>query len=256
MFLKVLEDKATNVKPSRARRTTFEASHLELRMFNVGKGEAILVIFDDERAWLMDCGTNSRPRNDRLGELIVEYLEKHDLVLDTIIPSHPHFDHAGAIETILGSSSPHIASRLSIYRSDVNEWRSTSGWTKRYRDAVTARGDGVTETILKDAHREVSISDGVDAHLFVGSGDGPYTSLFVHVRYRDARLLFTGDAFCSYENELLSAFGKEDFHSNVLKVTHHGSSSGTARKVIKKIRPGIAIASTADDGGHRLERAR
>ncbi len=253
MFLKVLEDKATHVEPRKPRRTAFECSHLEVRMFNVGKGEAILLIFDDERAWLMDCGTNSRPRNNRLGELMVEYLEEHDLMLNTIIPSHPHFDHAGAIETILGSSSAHIASPLSIYRSDVKEWRSTTGWTSRYRDAVAARGDGVAETILKNAHREISIADGVDAHLFVGSGEGPYTSLFVHVRYRDARLLFTGDAFRGYEIELLNAVGQEDFQSNVLKVTHHGSSSGTASEVIEKIRPGIAIASTGDDAGHRLE---
>ena len=253
MFLRVLEDRTRNARPGKARRTEFEASHLEVRMFNIGHGEAILLIFDDGRAWLMDCGTNSQPRNKRLGEHIIDYLEERDLVLDTVLSSHPHFDHAGAVETILDSSSSHIASPVSIYRSDVDEWRSTSGWRSRYQEAVTARGDGVTETALRDAHREVSISDGVDAHLFVGSGEGYYTSLFAQIRYRDARLLFTGDADCGYEIELLNAFGEEDFRANVLKVTHHGSSSGTAKQVLKRIRPGIAIASTGDDEGHRLE---
>jgi hypothetical protein len=40
----------------------------------------------------------------------------------------------------------------------------------------------------------------------------------------------------------------------VLKVTHHGSSSGTAQRVVNAVKPGIAIASTAPDDGHRLER--
>ena len=253
MFLRVIEDGARNVRPRKALRRLFEDSHLEVRMFNVGHGEAILLIFDDERAWLMDCGSNSQPRNQRLGESILAYLEERHLVLDTIIAAHPHFDHAGAVETILNSSSSHIASPVTIYRSDIDQWRSTSGWRSRYQEAISARGDGVIEYVLRDANREVSISDSVEAHLFVGSGDGYYTSVFAHIRYRNARLLFTGDAKCSYEIELLNAFGEEDFRADMLKVTHHGSSSGTAKQVLNKIRPGISIASTGDDAGHRLE---
>lgn len=97
----------------------------------------------------------------------------------------------------------------------------------------------------------MNISGGVTAHLFAGSGDGPYTSIFVQIRYRDASLLFTGDAHCEYEMELLEAFGDQDFRANMLKVTHHGSSSGTATRVINAIRPGIAIASTGHDSGQR-----
>ncbi len=253
MYLRVLTNSARNARPRRSRRESFESSHLEVRIFNAGHGEAIILIFDRGRAWLLDCGSNSKPRNKRLGELILDYLEAKDLVLETIIPSHPHFDHAGAIETILSSSSSHIASPVSIYRTDVDEWHSSSGWRSRYRDAVIAAGDAVIETALKDTHREVNISEGVEAHLFVGSGDGYYTSVFVQIRYRDARLLFTGDAYCGYEIELLDTFGQEDFRADVLKVTHHGSSSGTANKVLKKIQPGIAVASTGDDARHRLE---
>ena len=54
--------------------------------------------------------------------------------------------------------------------------------------------------------------------------------------------------------KLLDAFGEEDFRTDLLKVTHHGSSSGTAKIVVKAIKQGIAIASTAEDGGHRLEK--
>ncbi|MCH7779869.1 MAG: hypothetical protein IH848_03410 [Acidobacteria bacterium] len=66
-------------------------------------------------------------------------------------------------------------------------------------------------------------------------------------------MLFTGDADAPYEVELLNAFGEEHFHSDVLKVTHHGSANGTDESVLAEIRPGIAIASTAADDDHRLE---
>ena len=75
----------------------------------------------------------------------------------------------------------------------------------------------------------------------------------MQLRFGAARLLFTGDSHCSYEVELLEAFGEEDFRADVLKITHHGSSSGTARQVVEAVRPSLAIASTADEGGHRLE---
>ncbi len=223
-------------------------------MFNVGHGEAVLVSFDDGRAWLLECGTNSIPRNERLGGDIIAYLREKDLVVDTIVLSHPHFDHAGAVETILASPSPHIASPVTIYRTDIKEWEAASGWRSRYRNAVIARGAGVTEITLLNSHREVGISPDAAAHIFVGTRDGFYTSLFVHLRYREARLLFTGDAYCGYEVELLNSFGSEDFRADVLKVTHHGSSSGTAMRTLNEIRPGMAIAASGDDGGHRLER--
>lgn len=199
MWLRVLKDRARNARPRMSRRRLFESSHLEVRIFNIGRGGAILLVFDDERAWLLECGVDSKPRNARLGGHIVDYLKAHGLVLDTIIASHPHFDHAGAVETILSTASPNIATPISIYRTDVGEWRSTSGWRARYKDAVSALGDGVVETALKDVHQPVNISEGVEAHLFVGSGERFYTSLFVQIRYRDARLLFTGDAYSGRE---------------------------------------------------------
>ena len=41
--------------------------------------------------------------------------------------------------------------------------------------------------------------------------------------------------------------------ADVLKVTHHGSSSGSALRIVNAVKPGITIASTAPDDGHRLE---
>lgn len=257
MYLRVLENEVRNARPNAARRAEFEASHIEVRMFNTGHGEAVLVVFDNDCAWLIDSGCSNHPRrNEILGQQLISYLEQHSLTLETIVPSHPHIDHAGAFETILQSNSSQIASPLSIYRSDDSSWHSNNSWKIRFRDAITARrnaGNVVNEIALTNAHRELNISAGVTAHLFAGSGDGPYTSIFVQIRYRDARILFTGDAHCKYEIELLQAFGEQDFRGDVLKVTHHGSSSGTATSVVNAIRPGIAIVSTGDDSGHRLE---
>lgn len=75
--------------------------------------------------------------------------------------------------------------------------------------------------------------------------------------YGKANLPFTGDSNCDYENQLLDRFdlaGATDvFSAHVLKVTHHGSQNGTGRRFGARVNPGLAFASTNEDGDHRWE---
>lgn len=253
MWIRALQDEARSARPGAARRHLFDASHLEVRMLSVGEGEAILLIFPGGRAWLVDGGsTNSLATNDRLGQLLIGYLEARGLMLEACVASHPHVDHVGALATILTSPSPALAPSVTVYRTGV-AWTGTAKWLARYHAALTGPGPAVEDVAIAGVHREILIADDVAAHLFSGSGAGPYTALFMQLRFRSARLLFTGDCECAYEVKLLEAFGETDFRADLLKITHHGSSSGTAARLLAAARPALAIASTADDDGHRLE---
>jgi competence protein ComEC len=222
-------------------------------MFSVGEGEAILLVFPGGRTWLIDGGSTNNPGpNQKLGHLLVAYLEGRGLSLEACVASHPHADHVGSLATILTSGSRALAPTVTVYRG-ATAWTGNAKWLARYQQAIAALGQAVEEVALSDAHREVVIADGTVAHLFAGSGAGAYTSVFLQVRFHTARLLFTGDAHCDYELKLLQAFGGDDFRADMLKITHHGSSSGTCGRVLAAIRPALAIASTADEGGHRLE---
>ena len=75
----------------------------------------------------------------------------------------------------------------------------------------------------------------------------------MQLRFHGARILFTGDSEKSYEVDLRDGFGAEFFRADVLKINHHGSEHATDEGVLRDIRPGIAIASTARGSGHRLE---
>jgi competence protein ComEC len=253
MWFRALEDEARRARPGAARQRAFDASHLELRMFSVGEGEAILLIFPGGRTWLVDGGTTNRPGpNDDLARVLIRYLEGRGLRLEACVASHPHIDHVGSLATILISPSPAIAPKVTVYRTGV-AWTGTADWLKRYHAALAGPGPAVEDVAIAGVHREIPIADSVSAHLFSGSGAGPYTALFMQLRFRSARLLFTGDCECAYEVKLLEAFGETDFRADLLKVTHHGSSSGTSARVLRAIKPALAIASTADDDGHRLE---
>lgn len=250
-FRTVLESKTKKALPKPARKASFDDSHLEVRMFNVGKGEAIVLTFPGKRAWLLEGGcTNSLKK---LGPALAKFLNDDGLVLEAIVLSHPHRDHGGAIKDLLGPAK--LAATLTFYRSDESAYHNTSGWLKDLRLALAKPAFHVKEKPIKtDGHVEVAISGGVNAHLYTGqTGKKLYRSVFLHLRYGDARLLFTGDAYCSYECDMVGKFPQADFRADVLKVTHHGSSSGTAKGLIDIVKPGIAIASTADDPDHSLE---
>ncbi len=253
MWIQALANQALNAQPGQARQASFQTSSLEVRMFNVGEGEAILIIFPDKRTWLVDGGvSNTSGPNVQLAQLLGSYLQSNALTLEACVASHPHVDHAGALATLLTSGSPALAPIVTVYRADT-AWTGTSKWLSDFHNAIAGRGAAVQEVPLSGAHREITIATGVVAHLFAGTGAGPYTSLFLQLRYHSARLLFTGDSQCPYEQKLLNAFGAADFRADMLKITHHGSSSGSATSVIAVVEPAFAIASTAPDDGHRLE---
>ncbi len=184
MFLKVLENEARDARPSSQRRAEFEQSPLEIRMFNVGGGEAVLVVFPGNRAWLVDGGSsNSTSLNQKLGDGLVKYLQERNLVLETLVPSHPHIDHVGAVATILDHAGPRLASSVTIYRSADSTWDADHQWLKDLRTKIDALGNQVQVIALQDAHREVAIAGSVRAHFFAGHGDGPYTSMLFNLHF-------------------------------------------------------------------------
>lgn len=253
MWIRALPNEARGARPKAARRASFDAEHLEVRMFNVGHGEAILVIFPNGQAWLVDGGnTNSKSPNDELADLLVRHLEARGLTLEACVASHPHVDHAGALDPILSSGSSALAPVVTVYRGVV-AWHADRKWLDRYHAAVATLGPAVQEVTIHNGHREVMVAPDIAVHLFAASGDGPYTALFMQLRYGSARLLFTGDAHCNYEIDQLEAVGEADFRADVYKVTHHGSSSGTPLASVRAAQHAFAIASTGDDDGHRLE---
>jgi competence protein ComEC len=252
MYLRVLENAARPARPSTERKASFQASRLEVRMFNVGAGEAVLLTFPDGRAWLVGAGCEGSNQSKILANGLLAYLDANPILLDTIVMTHPHSDHAEAVTTILRGGPAAVAPKVTIYRRAHATWRGT-GWRDDLQAVIDAAGNRIRLQEWDDDMREFTVSQGVTARFFVGTGSTAYTSMFLQLQFHDARLLFTGDAKCKYETKLLKKYKAERFRADILKVTHHGSSTGTACSVVAAAKPGLAIASTGSRGGHTLE---
>jgi competence protein ComEC len=254
MYVGVSANTSVNLSPSKARKKKVAAG-LQIRMFHVGKGECVLIVFPNKDAWLIECGrTTGKKKNEKLADDMIDYLEKNKLFLKAIIPTHPHSDHARAITRLISVKTNSIENPVTIFRSNDQAWKNKkSVWLKPYRDVVSSFADEVV--IKNNQKKRVRIADGITAHLFAAGGKTRknYRSLFVQLRYHDAKILFTGDAYKKYETAILKTFGKALLVADVLKVTHHGSKGGTDKDVLAQIRPGIATASTGKDKSHDLD---
>ncbi len=251
MFFKVRRGRIDQATPTAIRKASFAANHLEVRMFNVGAGEAVLVVLPDGRVWIVDCGSGNHPKGDnrKLGKGVANYMAAEGLTLGAMIATHPHIDHCGAYRWLL-DEHPALAPDVLFIRADEN-WDVDRVWITDL-DTRLAK-IGAEPIVLVDSHRVVEIDDDTTAHLFAAHGADAYTSVWLHLRYKDTALLFTGDVHCDHEKLLLRLFSDYDLTSDVLKITHHGSSSGTSAALVRRVRQGISLASTTAVHHHRLE---
>lgn len=73
-------------------------------------------------------------------------------------------------------------------------------------------------------------------------------SLVYYLNINDIKFLFTGDISSKAEEKLVNKYG--DLDIDILKVTHHGSSTGSSEYFIKSILPKISIISTSGQYNH------
>ncbi len=244
------------VSPTTAVRQQFRADAIAVEMFSVREGETIL-ISRGANVVMIDGGSGPRkPTNDELAALIAGRLPVGGL--RATIASHPHQDHTNAHRAFDDRFSDRVAANAEYF--DNANARSTR-WFDQRLAAVPA---------LLFTRRPIEDDPGTDAiaeipglgaefhHLRSTTGassesDQAYWSVFTVMRFNRAVFLFTGDADKGYEESLIPRLQLLVNRIHVLKVTHHGSSSGTSPNLVQAFDPAIAFASTDAYPTHRLE---
>lgn len=227
---------------------------LEVRMFDVGPGELILITFPDMSAWVIDGGVAKRGKKpEALGRELAEYFRSNGIQLSALVASHPHEDHLNAIPYFLENDPPHVTG-VKYYHNGATGEDIDEDWFEPYEESL--RKNYIQKVAVNNRRLpRIELGDWISADLLSGRPDSnkDYQSVLLILRFGAARLLFTGDCECSYENDLLDEHDSQTFRADVLKVTHHGSSSGTGFRLLEAVRPGIAISSSSTDSKHRLE---
>ena len=210
-----------------------DASTFAVHFVDVGQADCALVECDG-RYMLIDGG------NAEDSDLVYTYLKNQGVAhLDYLVASHLHEDHIGGL-----ASAPYAATVGTAFAPE------TQSITKVFRSLVKSLST-----------RDVSITvPEVGSEFTLGSArvrvlgpvkeytDTNNTSLVLAVDYGQTTFLFTGDM--EYDAEIDLVESGADLSATVLKVAHHGSSTGTSYRFLREAMPQYAVISVGEGNSY------
>ena len=237
---------------------------LEVTFFDIGQGDAALVEMPDGEKFLIDAG----PTN-----LIVSKLQNKfsffDRDIDYILMTHPDADHVSGfyfvtqnfnIKNILENGDKNKDTE--IYKNIESEFK------KQNLDKIK---------IFVNCGDKINFSDLSKPSFFIfhpeqnnlilnDTNENSVVTLLIYGKYS---FLFTGDADKFVEKNLFKeidkCFASEDINLiknklknlTVLKVSHHGSKTGSGDEFIKILKPIYSVVSVGENNryGHPNEEA-
>jgi competence protein ComEC len=196
---------------------------------DVGKGGATLLHQPGKCAMLVDAGPVESTQ-----ELLTMLDEADVKVLDFVVVTHPHKENFGGLPSV----SKKVKIRELSDNGDMNEgengFEAYSKLQFNLPYSVLAKGDSwrCGDMGIEVVHPSASYDTG---------GDYNSRSLALMIHYNSFRLLLLGDVSASGEEKLLRS--KEDLKAMVLQLGYHGAESTTARELLERVDPKIAIVS-------------
>ncbi len=210
-------------------------SGVTVHFIDVGQGDSIFLELPDNKCMLIDAGENKK------GKDVVGYIKSLGVrKIDYLIGTHPHSDHIGGLDNVIEEFD--IGS---IYMPKVSH---TSKTYEDVLDIIAKKGYKIKQAksgvnIYSDEKLNIDIISPVNENY---DSLNEYSAV-VKLTYGDTKFLFMGDAENINENEI-----EGDISADVLKIGHHGSSSSTSKKFLKRVSPKIALISVGEnnDYGH------
>ena len=217
--------------------TTQTSTNVTIKFIDVGQGEAILIALP-EKTMLIDAGpTGSAPKIEQ----VLRELGRDKI--DYLVATHPDEDHIGGMADVI--SSTQIGT---IYAPNKTNNTAT------YRKFLTAIQNNNLQITLAEAGTIIDQTDSYKLEILWPKKDANFPetndySIIIKLTVGNKTFLFTGDAPTS------AILDSNPRHIDVLKLSHHGSRTGTTEQLVHKLSPTYAVVSYAVDNsyGHPMQ---
>lgn len=204
-----------------------------ITFLDVGQGDCAFINIDGVTI-LIDGGSSDLKNvgKNRIVPAIKSYGYDY---LDMVIVSHTDNDHISGILEIIENNMLNIKQ---VYIPKVGE-ESTKDFTdtlNKYNIPFQTMKEGSYIKIKNGYLQALSPSNNL-------SGDINDKSLVLYCNIKGVKAIFTGDISAKIEAEITKKYEKLIENISVLKVSHHGSKTGSCRDFINTLRPAVAIIS-------------
>jgi competence protein ComEC len=210
-------------------------------MLDVGQGDALFIESPSGTQVLIDSG----PSKKILGRL-QQMMPFYDKTIDAIILSHADQDHLGGFLDVLKN-----------YKVGKIFESGTISDSKTYKNLEEEiKNQNIPDIPAKKGMR-LNLGGGAIMDILfpdrdVSNWDTNDGSMVARLSYGNAKIMLTGDATKKTEGIILSENVKESLQSSILKVSHHGSHTGTSKEFLDAVSPAYALISVGKDNkyGH------
>lgn len=211
--------------------------NLTVSFLDVGQGDSIFIGYN-EKTMLIDAGEKDE------GAVVSEYLHNHNISdLEYVVATHPHSDHIGGMEEILNEFQvEHFIDSGFPHNSKTYENMLTTIDKKNIPFELAKKGE------------EIEFDPAVDVEVLNPgseySDELNENSIVLKVSYGEVSFLLMGDAGLETEGKLMDT--GYNLESEILKVGHHASRSGSGESSISKVNPEISVIEVGEgnDYGH------
>ena len=210
--------------------SNFDTTKDFVKFMDVGQGDSAL-IYSNGYSAVIDMGTPTVA-----AEIYSDLSDCHIKEIDAVLISHLHSDHIGALQkvaeicTVKNLIMPEILS--SSLAAATNSKNFIVGCGGGFYNAVQGLN-------FKIGDFEITVLGFLDDKKNENN-----RSLFTVAEIDGIKFLFTGDAETKAEKYLLNE--NLNIDCDVLKVSHHGSDTGTTKEFLEQTTPDYAVISVGE----------
>ncbi len=211
----------------------FNKNEFDLLMIDVGQGDSFLLKMPDGKTALIDAGPVSKyfDTGDYVLIPLLNYLGINKIDYGFI--SHMDLDHYGGFVSLIHNKRIRKILKPSFDSTDMNDIKF-----EKYLNENEVPYSYYHKEIVKFNNLHFySLFDNLDNNFSKNERSG-----VIKIVFGKNSFLLTGDAESKREKILLKDY-KTFLKSDVLKVGHHGSSSGSSINFLKMVSPEISLIS-------------
>lgn len=232
-----IETASEQMSPTTTQNTvTQSGQNLTVHFLDVDQGDSILLEIDG-KSMLVDAGESDQ------GKVVTAYLQNQGIsTLDYVVATHPHSDHIGGMNEILNN--------FQVEHFVDSGYPHTS---KTYENMLTTIDQKNILFQVAQAGQKIDFDPAVDIEVLnpakTYSEDLNENSVVLKVTYGTTSFLLMGDAGLETEERIMEAGYSVD--SDILKVGHHASRSGSGASFISAVSPKVSVIEVGAGNDYR-----